>query len=114
MNTNSPPPYKNKPFNVPVPKSSAKNRGAHLSATEMREVALTVGRLITECLCDEEGRIHLNPVIQKLSDALGKPCALKHFSNKRREMMERLAEYYNKDVDEIYRTQRGEGTWWVG
>ena len=117
MNTNSPPPYKNKPFNVPVTKSSAKNRGAHLSAAEMRTVALAVGQLITESPCDEEGRIHLNPIVKQLSDALGTPCTLTNFSTHRKQMLEKLATFYSKDIQNIYESRRGRGetagTWWV-
>ena len=61
--------------------SSSKNRGAHLSATGTKDVALALGGLITEGVCDE-GRIHLNPIIQQLSDA--------------------LADFYGKDVDQIF------------
>ena len=96
--------------------SSSRNRGAHLTAAEAKDVALAIGGLITKSQHDEDGRIHLNPIIQQLSDALGKPCALNHFSSKRREMMERLAMYYNKNVDDIYKSQAGRyssGTWSV-
>ena len=96
--------------------TSSRNRGAHLSATEAKDIALAIGDLITNSQCDEEGRVHLNPIVKQLSDALGKPCALNNFGTKRREMMERIAVYYNKDVDVLYKTYRGgrgDGTWWV-
>ncbi len=92
--------------------ASSRNRGAHLTATETRDVASALGGLIVGSVCDE-GRIHLNPIIQQLSDALGKPCALNHFNSKRRDMIKRLADFYAKDVDQIFKTHNRLGTWSV-
>ncbi len=95
-----------------IAKASSKNRGAHLTAAEAKAKSLAIGGLITDSQRDEDGRIHLNPIVQKLSDVLGNPCALTNFATHRKELLEKLAKYYNKHVTQIYKGMHS-GTWFV-
>jgi len=97
----------------PLP-SSRLSRGAHLSHTESKSVALEIGTAIENAPRDEEGRIKLNPLIEKVEMSLGAPCTLYSFVEQKKLMFSKLAEYYGKNNEQVYKAKGGRyhsGTW---
>jgi hypothetical protein len=95
-------------------KTSAALRGAHLSKDEIRDIGLGLGTLLDKATRDNEGRIHLNPIVTELERRLGAPCTLNHFTEQRRGMFQKLALYYKLDMSQIYKASGGRynaGTW---
>jgi len=96
------------------PVSSRFSRGAHLSHADSKAVALEIGSAIENATRDEEGRIKLNPLIEKVENLLGAPCTLYSFVEQKRLMFSKMAEYYGKNVEQVYKAKGGRynsGTW---
>jgi hypothetical protein len=95
-------------------KTSSALRGAHLSKEEIRDIALGLGTLLDKSTRDNEGRIHLNPIVTELERRLGAPCVLYTFVEQRRSAFEKIANFYGKEIDQIYKAKGGRynaGTW---
>ena len=96
------------------PLPSRLSRGAHLSHAESKAVALEIGSAIENAPRDEEGRIKLNPLIEKVEALLRVPCALNNFVTMKSSVFERIAVFYNKKIEQIYKAKGGRyngGTW---
>jgi hypothetical protein len=90
------------------------SRGAHLSFTESKAVALEIGTLIETAERDVENRIKLNPIVERVEKLLGAPCKLGHFVEYNEILLRKLCSYMQLERNEIYITRSGRhksGTW---
>jgi len=81
-------------------------------------MARDLGRIIEEAVLgsDEEGRIHLNPILAEIKAKVGVECRIDNFKTKlRATLLDTMAKQLKKDVSKIYTTVRGNtplaGTW---
>ena len=82
---------------------------------QARALAIDLGNMIEKAAQDTKGRIKLNPIITTLEERLGSPCRLDSFKMYRSSLLEKLATYHGKSVENICIANGGRfesaGTW---
>lgn len=94
------------------------SRGSHLSFNECKAVGLEIGSMINNLSRDNDGRVHLNPLIDRVETLLGAPCRINRFVDLNSDLFEKLRIYLDLEKKEhVFVAKRGRGdnagTWLV-
>lgn len=75
-------------------------------------IAKELGRLIESSTPDDDGCIHLNPILNALGSKCGIDCRMNNLKRSS-DLIEKVAKYHKKAVADIYKPRGGGGggTW---